>query len=81
MLVARDSRGRGVGSALLQAAIAWAREHGLHKLALQVFPHNESALALYRKFGFELEGRRRRHVRRTSGELWDVLDMGLLLDL
>jgi GNAT superfamily N-acetyltransferase len=30
MLVARDRRRRGVGSALMAAAIAWAREHEPH---------------------------------------------------
>jgi putative acetyltransferase len=79
MLVARDWRGKGVGSALLAASIDWAREHGLHKLSLSVFPHNAAAIALYRKYGFEQEGLRRKHIRRSTGELWDLLDMGLLL--
>ena len=79
MAVAREWRGRGVGAALLTAAIAWARERGLHKLSLSVFPHNAAAIALYRKFGFVEEGRRVKHYRRASGELWDALDMGLLL--
>jgi RimJ/RimL family protein N-acetyltransferase len=79
MMVAREWRGRGVGSALVAAAIDWARGRGLHKLSLGVFPHNEAAIALYRKFGFVEEGRRIRHMRRASGELWDLIDMGLLL--
>jgi ribosomal protein S18 acetylase RimI-like enzyme len=79
MAVAREWRGRGVGAALLGAAIVWARERGLHKLSLSVFPHNAAAIALYRKYGFVEEGRRVKHYRRTSGELWDALDMGLLL--
>jgi RimJ/RimL family protein N-acetyltransferase len=79
MLVARDRRGRGVGSALVTAAIDWARERGLHKLSLSVFAHNEPAIALYRKFGFVEEGRRVKHFRRANGELWDCLEMGLLL--
>jgi RimJ/RimL family protein N-acetyltransferase len=79
MLVAREWRGRGVGSSLLAASIEWAREQGLHKLSLGVFPHNAAAIALYRKFGFVDEGRRLKHIRRTSGELWDVVEMGLLL--
>jgi RimJ/RimL family protein N-acetyltransferase len=80
MLVARDWRGRGVGSALVAAAIEWARERGLHKLSLSVFPHNAAAIALYRKVGFVEEGRRVKHFRRASGELWDAIEMGLLLD-
>jgi len=79
MNVAREWRGRGVGSALLRAAIERAREQGLHKLSLEVWPHNEAALALYRKFGFVEEGRRVEHYRRASGELWDAIVMGLRL--
>jgi RimJ/RimL family protein N-acetyltransferase len=79
MAVARPWRGRGVGTALLEAAIEWAREEGLHKLSLSVFPHNAAAIALYRRFGFVEEGRRIKHFRRASGELWDAIDMGLLL--
>ena len=57
MMVAAGWRGRGAGTALVAAAIEWARAHGLHKLALSVFPHNHAAIALYRKFGFVEEGR------------------------
>jgi ribosomal protein S18 acetylase RimI-like enzyme len=79
MAIAREWRGRGVGSALMEAAIAWARERGLHKLSLGVFAHNAAGLALYRKYGFVEEGRRVKHYRRQSGELWDTIEMGLLL--
>jgi ribosomal protein S18 acetylase RimI-like enzyme len=79
MAVAQEWRGRGVGSALMAAAIEWARERGLHKLSLSVFAHNEAAIALYRKFGFVEEGRRSKQYRRQSGELWDTVEMGLLL--
>jgi ribosomal protein S18 acetylase RimI-like enzyme len=79
MAVAREWRGRGVGSALLADAIEWARGHGLHKLSLGVFAHNTAAIELYRKFGFVEEGRRIKQYRRESGELWDAIEMGLLL--
>jgi RimJ/RimL family protein N-acetyltransferase len=79
MMVAAEWRGRGVGTALVAAAIDWARARGLHKLTLSVFPHNEAALALYGKFGFVEEGRLVKHLRRTNGDLWDLLEMGLLL--
>lgn len=77
MLVADGWRGRGVGSALMDAAIDWARAHDVHKVALEVWPHNEAAIALYRKFGFEEEGYLKAHYRRRNGELWDVVVMGL----
>lgn len=79
MLVDRDWRGRGAGSALLQATVEWARDQGLHKLCLEVFAHNSAAIALYRKHGFMEEGRRIKQYRRASGELWDSIVMGLLL--
>ena len=79
MEVARPWRGRGVGTALMDAAIARARDDGLHKISLSVFPHNTAAIALYRKFGFVEEGRRVKQYRRANGELWDAIDMGLLL--
>ena len=79
MLVDRDWRGRGVGSALVQAAIGWARGQGLHKLCLEVFAHNAAAIAVYRKSGFVEEGRRVKQYRRANGELWDSIIMGLAL--
>jgi putative acetyltransferase len=79
MLVDRDWRGRGVGAALVQAAIGLAREQGLHKLSLEVFAHNAAGIALYRKCGFVEEGRRTGQYRRASGELWDTIVMGRAL--
>ena len=69
MLVGSDWRGVGVGTALVEAAIEWGRERELHKLTLSVFPHNQAAIALYRKFRFEEEGRRAKQIRRANGEL------------
>ncbi len=77
MLVSGGWRGRGVGSALLAAGIEWAGEAGAHKIALQVWPHNDGAIALYEKFGFQREGLLQRHYRRRNGELWDAIIMGL----
>jgi RimJ/RimL family protein N-acetyltransferase len=79
MWVVEPWRGKGVGTALLTACIDWARAHGAHKITLEVWPHNEPARALYRKFRFEEEGYLHKHWRRRSGELWDSIVMGLLL--
>lgn len=72
-------RGRGVGTALMKAAVDWARAHDAYKISLEVWPHNAAAIALYEKFGFEREGYLRKHWRRKSGELWDSVVMGLVL--
>jgi RimJ/RimL family protein N-acetyltransferase len=51
-MVVRDGhRGRGVGSSLVEACIDWSRAHAAHKVALSVWPHNERALRLYRRYG------------------------------
>jgi len=72
LMVALDARRQGVGTALMRAAVDWARETGVHKLELHVFPWNEAAIALYEAFGFEREGYRKRHYRR-GGELVDAI--------
>lgn len=80
MMVVAEWRGRGVGTKLMQTAVEYARARSMHKLSLGVWPHNGPAIALYQKFGFVEEGRRSRHYRRRNGDLWDIVEMGLLLD-
>lgn len=59
LMVEPEERGQGVGRALLRGLVAWADRHPqVRKLSLQVFTHNEGALALYRSMGFVEEGRR-----------------------
>ena len=64
LMVAASHRRRGLGRALLGAAVEWARGGGVRKLELHVFPHNAPAIALYERFGFVREGYRRGHYRR-----------------
>ena len=66
LMVAADARRQGVGTAMLEAAIGWAREAGVRKVELHVFPWNEAAIKLYEAFGFEREGFRKGHYRRGS---------------
>jgi RimJ/RimL family protein N-acetyltransferase len=67
LMVAATHRRKGIGRALLDQSVAWAREVGVRKLELHVFPHNEAAIALYESYGFRREGYRRGHYRRGSG--------------
>jgi RimJ/RimL family protein N-acetyltransferase len=80
MAILDGYRGQGLGTHLVECGIEWARRAGAHKLALEVWPHNDRAIGLYRKLGFVEEGRLRHHYRRRSGERWDAVVMGLLLD-
>jgi RimJ/RimL family protein N-acetyltransferase len=73
LMVAADARRQGVGRALLEAAVEWARGAGIRKLELHVFPWNEAAIALYDAFGFEREGYRKGHYRRADEDVDAIL--------
>jgi RimJ/RimL family protein N-acetyltransferase len=73
LMVAATHRRRGVGTALLDAAVAWARKTGVTKIELHVFPHNQAAISLYEKYGFRREGYRERHYRREDGYVDAIL--------
>lgn len=70
--VAADARGRGVGSALLQALVRDSEAAGLWTLQAGIFPENEATLALHRKFGFREVGRRER-IGKHDGRWRDTL--------
>jgi RimJ/RimL family protein N-acetyltransferase len=78
MSVVPDRRGQGVGKALLKSCLDWAREFGVEKLALSVYPDNERAIGLYRKMGFVEEGRLSGHSKKAMGYR-DEIVMGLWL--
>jgi RimJ/RimL family protein N-acetyltransferase len=74
LMVDRAHRRLGAGTALMAEAERWARQVGVRKLELHVFPYNEAAIALYEGLGYEREGFRRRHYRRGA-ELVDAILM------
>jgi L-amino acid N-acyltransferase YncA len=74
--VAAGDRGRGVGRALLTAAIASARAGGLWTLQAGIFPENGASLALHRSLGFREVG-----VRQRIGQLDGVWRDVVLLEL
>jgi putative acetyltransferase len=78
MAVRDDWQGRGVGTALLQAAVDLAdRWLNVLRLELDVFVDNTPAIRLYERFGFEIEGRRRAFAFR-DGRYVDTFMMGRL---
>ena len=52
LAVTADARRMGVGSALMNAGEAWARDRGLPTLSLDVWSTNDRALAFYRRLGY-----------------------------
>lgn len=73
-----DWQGKGVGTALLQAAIELADKWlNLSRLELEVYTDNEPAVRLYKKFGFEIEGTALQHAFR-DGQFVDSYRMARL---
>ena len=56
LAVARDARGRGVASALLEAATDEGRRRGARKISLNVHSTNVPARRLYERHGYVVEG-------------------------
>lgn len=78
MAVRDDWQGKGVGSALMDAAIDLADNWlNLTRLELEVYPDNEPAVALYKKFGFVIEGTLKNFAYR-DGQYVDVYAMARL---
>jgi len=73
LMVAQTHRRRGIGTALLEAAVEWGRKAGVRKLELHVFPWNIAAIALYERFGFVQEGYRKEHYQRGDDYIDAIL--------
>ncbi|MBS4200916.1 GNAT family N-acetyltransferase [Bacillus sp. FJAT-49732] len=54
--VSPEARGMGIGSHLMNALMDQAKEDGYKSLSLSVDPHNEQAVHVYKKLGFEEYG-------------------------
>ncbi len=78
MAVRDDWQGKGVGTALMQAAIDLAENWlNLSRLELDVYTDNEPAIRLYKKFGFTTEGTLARYAYR-DGRYVDTYTMARL---
>lgn len=74
----KDDRGKGTGSEALRALVRWVhQELGLHRVELEVFPHNTPGVKSYEKIGFTVDGRRRDGYFR-DGKFHDLLLMSAL---
>ncbi len=72
--VARPWRGKGIGAALMEKAMDWAKGDGaLRRIELNVFATNATAIRLYERCGFVVEGRRKDAVRVGDGFVDDVV--------
>jgi RimJ/RimL family protein N-acetyltransferase len=70
-------RGRGLGRRLLDETVRRTFAQGLTRIELEVYESNRAAIALYERYGFAHEGRKRRG-RNLDGVTEDILCMALL---
>ena len=76
----QDYQGAGLGTALMVILLNAANEHSLHRINLEVVADNETAVHLFRKFGFNMEGRKVDAYKAMNGGLHDILLMGKTLN-
>lgn len=73
--ILKQYQGKGIGGTLFREMDRWARQCGLVRLDLTVMRHNEAAVSLYAKQGFEIEGVKPKSLL-VDGELVDEYYMG-----
>jgi RimJ/RimL family protein N-acetyltransferase len=79
MSVLSPHRGRGIGSRLLDTAIAWAECRSIRRLELEVLSNNPAARRLYERKGFVVEGSRRGAVE-VDGSFVDAILMARVIE-
>lgn len=70
--ILKEYSGIGIGSLMMKRIIDWANLNKVEKLELEVFSDNLPAIALYKKFGFFEEGRKRKAIK-IDGEHKDLI--------
>lgn len=77
--IRKSYAGMGVGTRLMKAMETWARRLGIRRLYLTTIGENRAAVGLYRKMGYEIEGRHPASMC-IRGRYVDELTMGKWLD-
>jgi RimJ/RimL family protein N-acetyltransferase len=75
----QEYTGCGLGTILMEKAIAKAREMGFEQIELGAYEDNEKGLALYRKMGFKEMGKTFRAFKLKDGTYFDEINMVLFL--
>lgn len=75
--ILKDYWGLGIGTALMEHCIHYAKQTGFLQLELDVVAENQSAIALYSRHGFVEFGRNPLGFRRKDGSWQEVILMRL----
>ncbi|MEK5493027.1 GNAT family N-acetyltransferase [Paenibacillus sp. FSL R7-0297] len=77
--ILKQYQGMGIGSALFHEIDLWAKRSGIVRLELTVMKHNKRAIALYTRYGFEIEGVKKKSLL-VDGEWVDEYYMSKIFD-
>ena len=75
--ILEEWRGIGLGKALFDSLIGWARKSSLELLVLEVFAENTNAIHLYEKYGFGVDGVRKNYFKDRDETYSDNVLMSL----
>ena len=79
IVVAKEYQGKGIGTTIIQKLIDWAKANGVTtRIQLDTRKDNESAIRLYEKFGFEMEGCLKNQTL-LNGTYYDLCVMGMMI--
>lgn len=79
LTVAPEIRRQGVGRALMEYLLLTGKEREGNKILLEVAADNDSAVTLYGKMGFSIDGRRKNYYLLQNGVRVDAVLMSLSL--
>lgn len=77
--VKKEYWGNGIGTHMMSAAISWAKQHAITKLQLQVRTDHVTAIQLYKKLGFHIEGTLKQAIKINQVE-YDNYLMAIILN-
>ncbi|MFW9794123.1 MAG: GNAT family N-acetyltransferase [Candidatus Thorarchaeota archaeon] len=80
IIVRKESRGIGIGKALMLSGHAIASEKGYSKIVLNTFANNKIAIQLYESLGYRTVGVRKKHFNMPKGFIDEVLMEKELID-
>ena len=75
----QDFHNVGLGTAMTERLLQLAKNEKMHRIELTVVKENKTAIRLYEKFGFQIEGLSNDAFYGQDGKYHDIVNMGLIL--
>lgn len=77
--VHQDFQNKGLGTAMMETMVDWAKNEDMHRIELSVVAEHKIAVHVYEKVGFKIEGIQKEAHCGEDGKYHDKVIMGLLL--